>query len=111
MAKKPRVDENREPGGYCALPWCVIDSQAYQILSYPAVALLIKTGVKIQADQLYATARFVNESTSMEGRQLKLGALHEMFQLQPRLSPNQIDNIAKFVNAATNLEARRAKLG
>ncbi len=42
MAKKPRVDESREPGGYCALPWCVIDSQAYQSLSYPAVALLIE---------------------------------------------------------------------
>lgn len=42
MAKKPRVDESREPGGYCALPWCVIDSQAYQGLSYPAAALLIE---------------------------------------------------------------------
>jgi hypothetical protein len=42
MAKKSRVDESREPGGYCALPWCVIDSQAYQSLRYPAVALLIE---------------------------------------------------------------------
>jgi len=42
MARKPRVDESREPGGYCAFPWCVIDSQAYQSLSYPAVALLIE---------------------------------------------------------------------
>lgn len=42
MAKKTRVDESREPGGYCALPWCVIDSQAYQGLSYPAAALLIE---------------------------------------------------------------------
>ncbi|MDD5479501.1 hypothetical protein [Rhodoferax sp.] len=42
MAKKSRVDQSREPGGYCALPWCVIDSQAYQSLSYPAVALLIE---------------------------------------------------------------------
>lgn len=42
MAKKPRVDESREPGGYCALPWCVIDSHAYQSLSYPAAALLIE---------------------------------------------------------------------
>jgi hypothetical protein len=42
MAKKTRVDESREPGGYCALPWCVIDSQAYQSLSYPAAALLIE---------------------------------------------------------------------
>jgi hypothetical protein len=42
MARKPRVDESREPGGYCALPWCVIDSQAYQSLSYPAAKLLIE---------------------------------------------------------------------
>lgn len=42
MAKKSRVDESREPGGYCALPWSVIDSQAYQSLSYPATALLIE---------------------------------------------------------------------
>lgn len=42
MAKKSRVDESREPGGYCALPWSVIDSQAYQSLSYPAVALLME---------------------------------------------------------------------
>lgn len=42
MAKKTRVDESREPGGYCALPWSVIDSQAYQSLSYPASKLLIE---------------------------------------------------------------------
>jgi hypothetical protein len=42
MAQKSRVDTSREPGGYCALPWCVIDSQAYQSLRYPAVALLIE---------------------------------------------------------------------
>lgn len=42
MAKKIRVDESRVPGGYCALPWSVIDSQAYQSLSHPATALLIE---------------------------------------------------------------------
>lgn len=42
MARKPRVDESRVSGGYCALPWDVIDSTAYQSLSYPAVALLIE---------------------------------------------------------------------
>lgn len=42
MARKGRTDDSREPGGYCALPWCVIDSQAFQSLSYPAVALLIE---------------------------------------------------------------------
>ncbi|MDR3369057.1 hypothetical protein [Rhodoferax sp.] len=42
MARKGRIDDSREPGGYCALPWSVIDSQAFQSLSYPAVALLIE---------------------------------------------------------------------
>lgn len=42
MARKGRTDESREPGGYSALPWSVIDSQAYRALSYPAKALLIE---------------------------------------------------------------------
>jgi hypothetical protein len=42
MARKGRTDESREPGGYCALPWSVIDSLAFKTLSYPAVALLIE---------------------------------------------------------------------
>jgi len=42
MAKKGRVDESREPGGYIALPWSVVDSQAYQNLSYTGKALLIE---------------------------------------------------------------------
>jgi len=42
MARKGRTDESREPGGYSAMPWSVIDSQAYQALSYPAKALLIE---------------------------------------------------------------------
>lgn len=42
MARKTRTDDSREPGGYCALPWCVIDSPAFQSLSYPATKLLIE---------------------------------------------------------------------
>lgn len=42
MARKGRIDESREPGGYSALPWSVIDSKAYQTLSHPAKALLIE---------------------------------------------------------------------
>lgn len=42
MAKRSRVDESREPGGYVALPWTVIDSQAYRNLSYTGKALLIE---------------------------------------------------------------------
>jgi len=42
MAKSSRVDESRDPGGYIALPWSVIDSQAYRNLSYTGKALLIE---------------------------------------------------------------------
>ncbi len=39
---KTRVDTSREAGGYCALPWSVLDSPAYQALSHPARALLLE---------------------------------------------------------------------
>ena len=39
---KSRIDESRDPGGYIALPWSVIDSQAYRNLSYTGKALLIE---------------------------------------------------------------------
>ena len=42
MAKNSRVDESRDPGGYIALPWSVVDSQAYRTLSYTGKALLIE---------------------------------------------------------------------
>lgn len=42
MGKKTRMDESREPGGYISLPWSVIDSPAYQNLSYTGKALLIE---------------------------------------------------------------------
>lgn len=42
MAKKSRIDESREPGGHIALPWSVVDSQAYQNLSSTGKALLIE---------------------------------------------------------------------
>jgi len=42
MAKNSRIDESREPGGYIALPWSVVDSQAYRNLSYTGKGLLIE---------------------------------------------------------------------
>lgn len=35
-------DAGRDPGGFIALPWAVIDSYAYQTLSHPAKALLLE---------------------------------------------------------------------
>jgi hypothetical protein len=37
-----RVDTDREPGGFVAIPWVVLDSQAYLGLSHPARALLLE---------------------------------------------------------------------
>lgn len=39
MAKS---DPGRDPGGFVALPWSVLDSAAYARLSYPARALLLE---------------------------------------------------------------------
>jgi len=64
MAKKSRVDESREPGGYCALPWSVIDSKAYQSLSYPATALLIELARQYVRDnngRLLLSLRYMSE--------------------------------------------------
>jgi hypothetical protein len=37
-----RVDTDRQPGGFVAIPWVVLDSQAYLGLSHPARALLLE---------------------------------------------------------------------
>ncbi len=39
---KRRSDSGREPGGFVALPWSVLDSAAYAALSHPARALLME---------------------------------------------------------------------
>lgn len=39
---KPRTDTSRDPGGFVALPWSVLDSPKYQQLSTAARALLIE---------------------------------------------------------------------
>lgn len=37
-----KLDSGRDPGGFVALPWSVLDSPAYARLSYPARALLLE---------------------------------------------------------------------
>lgn len=46
MAKKPSIDESREPGRYIALPASVLTSQAYMGLSHTAKALLIEVALQ-----------------------------------------------------------------
>lgn len=40
--KSRKGDSGRDPGGFVALPWVVLDSPAYARLSYPARALLME---------------------------------------------------------------------
>jgi len=37
-----KVDTSRDPGGFIALPWSVLDCPAWQGLGYPARSLLIE---------------------------------------------------------------------
>lgn len=39
---KSKYNTGRDPGGFIALPWSVLDSAAYQGLSHPAKALLLE---------------------------------------------------------------------
>ncbi len=40
--KQRGQDTSRDAGGFCALPWVVLDSAAYLNLSFPAKALLVE---------------------------------------------------------------------
>ena len=42
--------DGREPGGFVALPWSVLDSRAYQALSHPARALLLEVARQYHGD-------------------------------------------------------------
>jgi hypothetical protein len=41
-AGKRKGDRSREPGGFVAMPWAVLDSAAWQGLSHPARSLLLE---------------------------------------------------------------------
>lgn len=45
-----RKDSGRDPGGFVALPWAVLDSKAYQGLSHPAKALLMEVARQFHSD-------------------------------------------------------------
>jgi hypothetical protein len=51
MSKRHRYrKQSREPGGFIALPWSVLDSVAYQRLSHPAKALLLEVARQFHSD-------------------------------------------------------------
>ncbi len=47
---KGKGDSGRDPGGFVALPWTVLDSVAYMELSHPAKALLLEVARQFHAD-------------------------------------------------------------
>lgn len=41
---------SRDPGGFIAIPWSVLDSPSYQALSHPAKALLMEMARQLRGD-------------------------------------------------------------
>ncbi len=48
--KRRGQDTSRDPGGFVALPWSVLDSRAYLGLSHPARALLLEVARQLHGD-------------------------------------------------------------
>jgi hypothetical protein len=48
--KRRGVDSSRDPGGFIALPWSVLDSPAYALLSHPAKSLLLEVARQYHKD-------------------------------------------------------------
>lgn len=48
--KRKGFDTNRDPGGFIALPWTVLDCPAYARLSHPAKALLLEVARQFVRD-------------------------------------------------------------
>jgi hypothetical protein len=62
--RKPRRghDPSRDPGGFLALPWSVLDSPAYLQLSHPSKALLLEIARQLRPDnngRLLASRRYL----------------------------------------------------
>ncbi len=45
-----RKDAGRDPGGFVAIPWAVLDSEAYKGLSHPAKALMMEVARQFHGD-------------------------------------------------------------
>ncbi|WP_175765094.1 hypothetical protein [Burkholderia ambifaria] len=48
--KGRRASSSRDPGGFVAIPWTVLDSDAYQGLSHPARSLLLEIARQYHGD-------------------------------------------------------------
>ncbi|WP_175776624.1 hypothetical protein [Burkholderia anthina] len=48
--KGRRASSGRDPGGFVAIPWTVLDSNAYQSLSHPARSLLLEIARQYHGD-------------------------------------------------------------
>lgn len=60
--KKRGHDSSRDAGGFVALPWAVLDSQAYRQLSHPARSLLLEIARQVVGDnngRLLASASYL----------------------------------------------------
>lgn len=61
---KKRTDESRDPGGFCALPFSVLDSPKFLALSHPAKALLLEFARQYSPTnngRLIATSDYLNK--------------------------------------------------
>lgn len=68
------------------------------------------TDAGLGADVLSAVESFVDESKSAEGRQLKLGSLQKLVDLNPSISSAHVSALAGLVNESNSIEGRRLKL-
>jgi hypothetical protein len=83
-----RVDSSRDPGGFVALPWSVLDSPAYADLSHPARSLLLEiarqyvrdNNGRLLASREYLAARGWKSADVIDRAKKKLldaGFIHE----------------------------------
>ena len=86
--KGGKVDSGRDPGGFVAMPWTVLDSPAYARLSHPARSLLTEIArqwVRDNNGRLLASAAYlktrgwnsVDVITRAKRELLKSGFIHE----------------------------------
>lgn len=60
-----RIDTQRDPGGFVALPWSVLDCPAYAALSHPARALLLEFARQLGRDN---NGRLLGSASYLEPR-------------------------------------------
>lgn len=89
--KRSRIDESRDAGNFVALPWSVLDSDAFQKLSHPARSLLLELARQYKKNnngQLITTLAYLktrgwtSSDTINRAKQelLNAGLIHETFK-------------------------------